>query len=429
MLITIVALSFLLLVVVSLFVFKATSFRALQKQHTDLQSNCNLLEDAKNEFEQEYKKISQINNELLTQNQVLQEKIKFTQESIQRQEDAFKEQTKHLEERVKNAINENIPKASGDVVSQRVNEVINPFKVELNNMQAKIDDYYKTENTSSIKLSKHIEDMNKVTRENSLQVGDLTKALKGDNKIQGNFGELQCETLLNSLGFEKNIHYQTQVKLDGVGGRKYPDFIINLPKEQGKLVIDSKFVLTSYMAYTEAETKDEKEQALKDLKKAVTNHIKDLIDDKYHEHLQGQASCTLMFVSNKNVVNLMVEHGKDILERALHNKVFVVDATSLYGILHFIKNGYEIEKQDKNTQEIIKISKHLHEKLVEVLNEVEEMNKRFAKFYGTLSTKIEGNQGALKDIKKLDSFDNLTINESRLKLEQLGVEGTKEIKA
>ncbi len=429
MLITVVVLSFLLLVVVSLFVFKATSFSALQKQHTDLQSNCNLLEDAKNEFEQEYKKISQINNELLTQNQVLQEKIKFTQESIQRQEDAFKEQTKHLEERVKNAINENIPKASGDVVSQRVNEVINPFKVELNNMQAKIDDYYKTENTSSIKLSKHIEDMNKVTRENSLQVGDLTKALKGDNKIQGNFGELQCETLLNSLGFEKNIHYQTQVKLDGVGGRKYPDFIINLPKEQGKLVIDSKFVLTSYMAYTEAETKDEKEQALKDLKKAVTNHIKDLIDDKYHEHLQGQASCTLMFVSNKNVVNLMVEHGKDILERALHNKVFVVDATSLYGILHFIKNGYEIEKQDKNTQEIIKISKHLHEKLVEVLNEVEEMNKRFAKFYGTLSTKIEGNQGALKDIKKLDSFDNLTINESRLKLEQLGVEGTKEIKA
>ncbi len=429
MLITVVVLSFLLLVVVSLFVFKATSFSALQKQHTDLQSNCNLLEDAKNEFEQEYKKISQINNELLTQNQVLQEKIKFTQESIQRQEDAFKEQTKHLEERVKNAINENIPKASGDVVSQRVNEVINPFKVELNNMQAKIDDYYKTENTSSIKLSKHIEDMNKVTRENSLQVGDLTKALKGDNKIQGNFGELQCETLLNSLGFEKNIHYQTQVKLDGVGGRKYPDFIINLPKEQGKLVIDSKIVLTSYMAYTEAETKDEKEQALKDLKKAVTNHIKDLIDDKYHEHLQGQASCTLMFVSNKNVVNLMVEHGKDILERALHNKVFVVDATSLYGILHFIKNGYEIEKQDKNTQEIIKISKHLHEKLVEVLNEVEEMNKRFAKFYGTLSTKIEGNQGALKDIKKLDSFDNLTINESRLKLEQLGVEGTKEIKA
>ncbi len=429
MLITVVVLSFLLLVVVSLFVFKATSFSALQKQHTDLQSNCNLLEDAKNEFEQEYKKISQINNELLTQNQVLQEKIKFTQESIQRQEDAFKEQTKHLEERVKNAINENIPKASGDVVSQRVNEVINPFKVELNNMQAKIDDYYKTENTSSIKLSKHIEDMNKVTRENSLQVGDLTKALKGDNKIQGNFGELQCETLLNSLGFEKNIHYQTQVKLDGIGGRKYPDFIINLPKEQGKLVIDSKFVLTSYMAYTEAEAKDEKEQALKDLKKAVTNHIKDLIDDKYHEHLQGQASCTLMFVSNKNVVNLMVEHGKDILERALHNKVFVVDATSLYGILHFIKNGYEIEKQDKNTQEIIKISKHLHEKLVEVLNEVEEMNKRFAKFYGTLSTKIEGNQGALKDIKKLDSFDNLTINESRLKLEQLGVEGTKEIKA
>ncbi len=420
MLITIIVLASLLLAVVLLFVIKATKFSALQNQF-------NLLEEAKNQLEQDFKTTLQTNNELLTQNQVLQEKIEFTKESMQRQEDAFKEQSKHLEERVKNAINENIPKASGDVVSQRVSEVINPFKVELNNMQAKIDDYYKTENTSSIKLSKHIEDMNKVTRENSLQVGDLTKALKGDNKIQGNFGELQCETLLNSLGFEKNIHYQTQVKLDGIGGRKYPDFIINLPKEQGKLVIDSKFVLTSYMAYTEAETKDEKEQALKDLKKAVTSHIKDLIDDKYHEHLQGQASCTLMFVSNKNVVNLMVEHGKDILERALHNKVFVVDATSLYGILHFIKNGYEIEKQDKNTQEIIKISKHLHEKLVEVLNEVEDMNKRFAKFYGTLSTKIEGNQGALKDIKKLDSLDSL--NEGRLKLEQLGVEGTKEIKA
>ncbi len=397
----------------------------LKKENNALNQEIELLKSANQELYGQLKIVNEEKQNLLIEKEVLREKVSLVEESIKKQEDNIKEQAKHLEERVKNAINENLPKANSTLVSQKMGEVINPFKAELNNMQAKIDSYYKTENEQTIRLSKHIEDMNKLTRENSITVGDLTKALKGDNKIQGNFGELQCETLLNSLGFEKNVHYHTQVKLESITGRKYPDFIVDLPKEKGKLVIDSKFVLTSYLNFTEAETKEEKEQALKELKRSVTNHIKDLIDDKYHEHLGNQASCTLMFVSNKNVVNLMVEHGQDILERALHNKVFMVDATSLYSILHFIKNGYEIEKQDKNTQDIIKIGKHLHEKLVEVLNEVEDMNRKFGNFYETVNTKIDGRQGAKKDIEKLES---LSINEGRLMLEQLGATGTKEYK-
>ncbi len=397
----------------------------LKKENNVLNQEIELLKNANQELYGQLKIVNEEKQSLLIEKEVLREKVSLVEESIKKQEDNIKEQAKHLEERVKNAINENLPKANSTLVSQKMGEVINPFKAELNNMQAKIDSYYKTENEQTIRLSKHIEDMNKLTRENSITVGDLTKALKGDNKIQGNFGELQCETLLNSLGFEKNVHYHTQVKLESITGRKYPDFIVDLPKEKGKLVIDSKFVLTSYLNFTEAETKEEKEQALKELKRSVTNHIKDLIDDKYHEHLGNQASCTLMFVSNKNVVNLMVEHGQDILERALHNKVFMVDATSLYSILHFIKNGYEIEKQDKNTQDIIKIGKHLHEKLVEVLNEVEDMNRKFGNFYETVNTKIDGRQGAKKDIEKLES---LSINEGRLMLEQLGATGTKEYK-
>ena len=206
---------------------------------------------------------------------------------------------------------------------------------------------------------------------------NLVKALKGDTKAQGDWGEIQLERILERSGLRKGEEYTIQESFTVEdGSRKRPDVIVNLP-EGKKIIIDSKVSLISYERIVSSETDEEKNIHLKSFIESVKKHIKDLSDKQYQNLFEeGSLDFVLMFIPIEPAFSLAIQFGENLYVDAYDKNIIIVSPSTLLATLRTIANIWKQEYQNKNVLEIAKQSGALYDKFVGFVNDLIDVGNR-----------------------------------------------------
>ena len=256
---------------------------------------------------------------------------------------------------------------------------LDPLERQLGDFRKRVEHVYDRENAERNSLLGQVKALREQTQRISDEALNLTSALKGDRKIQGNWGEVVLERLLEESGLQKGREYETQVTLkDGndEGRRRQPDVIVRLP--EGKdLIIDSKVSLVDYERYSSAETDEERAQALKQHVNSLRAHITGL-NKKAYESLEGVRTLdfVFIFVPIEAAYMLAMQADPELFRFAYEKQIVLVSPTSLMATLRTVENIWRYEKQNKNAEKIAAEAGKLHDQFVLVLESLDALGNR-----------------------------------------------------
>lgn len=350
---------------------------------------------------------------LIEQKQMMEERL---QEQRQEVDEAKAKLTMHFENIAHKLLEEKTLKFTEHNRSQ-LDIVLSPFKEKLQDFEKKVEAVYKEENNERITLKseiKHLMDMNKQLSE---EANNLTKALKGDNKKQGNWGELILERVLETSGLEKGREYSIQHSaINSENSRIQPDVVIYLPDNK-HIIIDSKVSLDAYEQYHSCTDDVEKEIHAKKHLESLRTHIKGLGEKKYQtaENLQS-LDFILLFVPIESSFSLAIKLDEEIFNFAWKNKIVIVSPTTLLATLKTISSIWKYDRLNRNTQAIAKEGAALYDKFMDFLKDMDKINKA-----------LNGAQEAYNDAHKklIDGRGNLIRQTDKLK--KLGAKTNKEV--
>ena len=261
--------------------------------------------------------------------------------------------------------------------SQSLDQILTPFKDKLKTFEEKVDQTYKHEAAERNSLKGVVQQL----MEQSLRIKDeansLTRALRGDSKKQGNWGEVILERVLERSGLMKDREYRLQAALtDEEGRRLQPDAIIDLPDEK-HLVIDSKVSLVAYERWVNAETDDERETYAKQHIQSVENHVKGLSAKNYHALYQIHSpDFVLLFMPIESAFSMSISYKADLFSDAWDRKVVIVSPSTLLATLRTIASMWKQERQTRNVLEIAKEAGALYDKFVGFLQDLEKVGEQ-----------------------------------------------------
>jgi DNA recombination protein RmuC len=257
---------------------------------------------------------------------------------------------------------------------------LDPLKTQINEFKQQVTNAYEKENAERNKLMGKIGELQLQTQKIGEDAVNLALALKGDNKSQGNWGEVILERLLEESGLQKGREYDTQVALkDDEGSRRNPDVIIYLP-ENKQLVVDSKVSLVAYESYVSADGEPEKTLALKKHVDSVRQHIKDL-SRKNYESLQGIQTLDFVFIFMpiEAAFMLALQHEPVLFREAYDKQIILVSPTTLMATLRTVANIWRYHKQHKNAEIIATQAGGLYDQFALVVESLDELGSQINK--------------------------------------------------
>ena len=273
-------------------------------------------------------------------------------------EDRLRESFSNIANQILEQKNKNLQEQS----AQNLQNILKPFQADITNFKQLIHTVENNRTVQHASLETHIKSMQNVNQNMILTAENLTKALKGDSKVQGNWGEMIVRNILESVGFTEGQEYTEQGKgmdlRDEQGKLQQPDFIIHLPNKK-HIVLDSKVSLTHYERFCTTENRDE----IKGFLNSINTHITQLSAKKYHENPQLNApDFTMMFIPIESAYFLAVHEEPDLYQKAWAKRIALVCPSTLLAMIQTIKNLWEIDMQNKNTQKIVERAKLMYDK-------------------------------------------------------------------
>lgn len=260
---------------------------------------------------------------------------------------------------------------------QQLQDILTPLREKIKAFEEGVEKRFLEETRDRISLKKEIEHLRELNLQLSQDANNLANALKGDQKTQGDWGELQLELLLEKAGLKKGLHYHAQSSYrDEEGRQKRPDFIINLPEDK-HLIVDSKVSLVAYEQYFNAENGPEKEQHLKAHLNSLRQHIKDLSRKNYQNLYQiNTPDYLLLFVPIEPAFGLAVRHDHRIFLDALDRNVVIVTTSTLLATMRTVSYIWKQEKQKRSVQEIARQSGLLYDKFCGFVDDLKAIGQR-----------------------------------------------------
>ncbi|MDG0980309.1 MAG: DNA recombination protein RmuC [Halieaceae bacterium] len=274
-----------------------------------------------------------------------------------------------------------------------------PLHHQLKDFRAKIEDVHEKQLRDRATLQAELEQIKQLNRRLSEDADNLAKALKGDKKLQGNWGEIVLEQILEHSGLRKGFEYQTQVALrDESGQRRLPDVIVNLPDKR-HIVIDSKVSLVAYSQAMGATEQAEREAALKVHIKSVANHI-DALASKNYELLDGLQTLdfVLLFIPIESAFIAAFESEPELFKRAYDKSVIVVSPSTLLATLKTVQTVWRYEQQNRNAERIAEQAGRLFDQTILVLESILDVEKHVNKANESLQqtkARLNTNKGSL----------------------------------
>lgn len=256
---------------------------------------------------------------------------------------------------------------------------VDPLRREITQFRKKVEDAYEKENADRNKLVGQIGELQKQAQRIGEDAVQLAKALKGDSKMQGNWGEVILERILEESGLTRGREYETQVSLkDERGKSRQPDIIVRLPDNRD-IVIDAKVSLTDYERYCR-ETDEQKPQYLRQHVASIRSHVGGL-NRKAYERLEGIRTLdfVLIFIPIEAAFMLALENDQTLFRDAYDKGIILVSPTTLLATLRTVHNIWRYEAQNRNAEQIAEKAGGLYDQLVQVVDGLDEVGKHLAK--------------------------------------------------
>ena len=248
--------------------------------------------------------------------------------------------------------------------------LLKPFRDNIEGFRKKVEEVYEKEAQQRFSLKEEIRHLNEMNLRMSQEANNLTAALKGNSKVQGDWGEMILETILDSSNLIKGVHYQTQenIKDNETGANLRPDVILNLP-EGKQIVIDSKVSLTAYVTYSETDAPEAQQRAVKEHVRSVRSHIAELAGKSYQTLLNGQnksvsPDVVIMFIPNEPAFLLAMQQDSALWSDAYNRKVIISSPTNLFALLKIVDDLWKRDGQSKNALAIATEGANLYDKFV-----------------------------------------------------------------
>lgn len=358
--------------------------KALAEKQAQVWPLENSLQDAKKERDEFKKnnadlieKTSSLNSKvatLETAKQLLEQQLKTLKETV----DEVNKQARVTFENLANQVLETKTKTFNEATEKSLDTLLKPLKEKIQTFEKSVEDKYTTEAKERHALKSEIEKLITLNDKMAFETNSLTQALRGDSKVQGDWGELVLERILEASGLRENYEYTLQAQRESDSGDKFkPDVIVNLP-ENKHIIVDSKVSLTGYERYRSNGDEVAKSVALKDHIKSIEKHIEEL-SDKHYAKLKGINSpeFVFMFVPIEPAYLLAMQSDAEIGVRAWKKGVAIVTSTTLLTSLKTVASIWRLENQNKNALLIAQEGANLYDKFVGFLEDFEKIGKTF----------------------------------------------------
>lgn len=255
--------------------------------------------------------------------------------------------------------------------------ILNPFKEKLEKFEQKVEQTYKSESAERIVLKTEIKNLIELNKQISEEANNLATALKGDNKQQGNWGEVVLEKILERSGLKEGQEYQTQFTDTNINGERIkPDVVVFLPDEK-HVIIDSKVSLVAYESCVNANNEDDRSKFMKLHIESLRSHIKTLSDKNYTTASRLQSpDFVLLFVPIESSFSLAVQGDLELFNFAWDRKIVIVSPTTLLATLRTIASLWKQERQTRNALEIAEEGGKLYDKFVAFYEDLEKVGKK-----------------------------------------------------
>ncbi len=295
---------------------------------------------------------------------------------------------------------------------QSLEGLLSPLREQLDGFKKQVNDSFSQEAKERHTLVHELKNLQRLNEQMTREAVNLTQALKGDNKQQGNWGEVVLARVLAESGLREGHEYETQVNLQNEAGKRYqPDVIVHLPQNK-QVVVDSKMALVAYERYFNAETDAQRDQALNAHLIALRAHIKGLSMKDYHK-LKGIQSLdyVLMFIPVEPAFQVAIQADPSLVKDAMEQNIILVSPTTLLVALRTIDNLWRNERQNENAKLIAERATKLYDKLRLFIDDMEGLG-------GALDKANQTYQGAMN---KLATGRGNVIRQAE-SFKQLGVE-------
>lgn len=387
-------------------------YKILNSDFASSQTTVENLISINQKMEKENLAFSEEKNELLSNNSKLNSQVsslKTINENLVHQQKEIADVEKRFNTEFENIAGRLIEKNAETInqsSSHSLKSILNPLKEDLERFKKNIDDKYVQEAEAKASLKTEIESLVKLNEQLSDDAHNLTKALTGNNKHQGNWGEIVLERVLERSGLNKGSEYKLQEHINTEdGSRRIPDAVVFLPDDK-HIIIDSKVSLTAYQRMVNAETSDQQANELKLHVSSLKSHIKELGDKSYYDTKEfNSPDFTLMFLPIEASFSVALREDTELFNYAWERNIVIVSPTTLLATLRTIESTWKHERQTRNVLEIARVGGSLYDKFEGFITDLKKIERGIhmsQSAYTDAFSKLKDGRGSLtKQTQKL----------------------------
>ena len=332
----------------------------------------------------------------------LNENLRFVEQEKQRL-------AQESELRFKNLANEILTANSRTFKEQnetRLAEILTPLRENIEQFRKAVTDTYSEEARQRFSLEERIKELITLNQSIGKEAKDLTSALKGNSKVQGDWGEMILEGILEKSGLQEGREYTVQQTKDETGrtlqdesGKKLrPDIVVNYPNGR-HIVIDSKVSLSAYVNYINSEDRDEQNRFAQQHLASVKKHIAELKTKKYQDYVaNGKTDFVMMFIPNEAAYITAMQLDRNLWQAAYDQRVLIVSPTQLISALRLVAQLWSHDRQSQNALEIAKAGGRMYDKLVGFVDDMQKIKKSLDQsrdLYNSAMNKLSDGRGSL----------------------------------
>ena len=371
------------------------------------------LVQAQRTHQQLHEQLASLGRELATATTRLEEERRQAEEKISLLREMSDTSRKALTDEFKNLANSIFEDKSKRFTEQNLEglgQILSPFRERLTEFKTRVEEMHHQDAQQQASLKTELTQLKELNRQMTEEAHSLATALKGQSKMQGNWGELVLENVLARSGLQADRDYRREVSFTTESGRQRPDVIVYLP-QQKHLIIDAKVSLNAYTRYVNADDELDRKAALREHVQAVSDRITELADRRYFDLGElNSPDMVFMFIPIESAFVEAMRADEQLFQKALERNVLVATPTTLLTSLNIVRQLWRFEHQNAHSAELADSASQLYQKFLGFISSMEDLGRKLdsAKAsYTTAYSQLYSGRGNL--IKRAKDFERLGV--------------------